>query len=223
MDFRRRALTSGFTMITVAIAAACGGDSNGPASVSAVAITSLVLTVQSGSTITLTATAYGADSAEVTGRKVTWTAIDPGTATVSNAGVVTGVDNGVAQISATIGGVADTALVRVYVGMTGVYDGAVTAGGNDCPLTMDIVEDLFGDVTGTGTLDAPCSVSDYTIAGSHGSPTVADTVVTAWTGTFNLDVSGKIAANTTFTGLILNGGCTGTNCPFTLTRTGLAP
>lgn len=69
--------------------------------------------VQAGRTVTLAAEAVDASGAEVVGRPVSWTSSNPNVASVSNAGVVTGVATGQATITATVDGINGTAVVTV--------------------------------------------------------------------------------------------------------------
>lgn len=69
-------------------------------------------TVASGRTVQLTAVAVDANNT-VLPRAVTWTSDQPGIATVNSAGLVTGIGNGAARISATAGGVSGAATVTV--------------------------------------------------------------------------------------------------------------
>jgi hypothetical protein len=54
---------------------------------------------------------------------------------------------------------------------------------------------------------------------------VTDSVHVSWSGTvFNpLLLDGPYDGTTGFAGFLTGGGCTGTNCPFTLTRTSIIP
>jgi hypothetical protein len=62
----------------------------------------------------LTATVRDEDGELVTDREVSWTSSDPNVASVNAQGLVTGVDDGVATISATIEGVSGSASVTVW-------------------------------------------------------------------------------------------------------------
>ncbi len=107
--------TSGLTMMTqprlallslytLAAALGCGGDSSGPPAVASVEVSGPASDVQVGGTLQLTATARDAKGAALTGRPVSWTSGSPSIATVTSAGVVTGVATGSSAITATIGG-----------------------------------------------------------------------------------------------------------------------
>jgi uncharacterized protein YjdB len=77
-----------------------------------------------GGTLQLTATAEDANGAPITGRSVVWSSSAASVASVSAAGLVTGVGSGAASVTATIGGVGGAASVTVAP----VPVGAVTIG-----------------------------------------------------------------------------------------------
>ncbi len=66
-----------------------------------------------GDVVQLTATALDADGAPLADAVIAWSSSDLSVATVSDSGVVTGVGQGSATITASSGGVAATALVTV--------------------------------------------------------------------------------------------------------------
>lgn len=84
-----------------------------PIPVARVDVTPSTATVQVGATVALTATPRAADGTPLTGRTVTWTSGGPSVATVSAAGVVTGVSAGTAQILASVDGVVGSATITV--------------------------------------------------------------------------------------------------------------
>jgi hypothetical protein len=110
--------------LVVGLAAACsgGGDKspspgtptqpNTPAAVSTVSV-SLVATVAVGATTQLTATPKDAAGNSLTNRVVDWSTSNATIATVSQAGLVTGVTPGSATITATVEGVAGTRNVNI--------------------------------------------------------------------------------------------------------------
>jgi len=116
---------AGVCMMVVAVAlSGCGGDDGdgGTPPVTAVFTTLEVTppapTVVVGFTTTLAAAAKDQNGAAMTGLTTTYASNDNAKATVTNAGVVTGVAAGTARITATgvIGGVTKTANVDVTVG-----------------------------------------------------------------------------------------------------------
>jgi len=100
------------SLLTVAFVA-CSGDSSGPPAVATVNVPALAGNVIVGQTAQLTATAKDAKGNTLTNRKVAWTTSSQAIATVSNAGVVTGVSPGGATITATIEGKTGTATVTI--------------------------------------------------------------------------------------------------------------
>src|SRR5437867_7694 len=92
---------SGTATVTVTVPVATVSVSPAPAS------------VQAGQTVQLTATTRDAGGTVLTGRVITWSTSNANVATVSNAGLVTGVVAGTATITATSEGRAGTSTVTV--------------------------------------------------------------------------------------------------------------
>jgi uncharacterized protein YjdB len=88
-------------------------NSTTQAAVVSVTVAPASASVRVGGTVSLTATLKDASGNVLTGRTVTWTTSATAVATVSTAGVVTGVAVGSATITATSGGVSGTAAVTV--------------------------------------------------------------------------------------------------------------
>ena len=84
-----------------------------PRSAVSVKVTPGQSSIQATKTAALTATAHDRTGAVLAGRTFTWTSSDPTVATVSPAGVVTGVAAGSVTIAATTDGVTGTAAVSV--------------------------------------------------------------------------------------------------------------
>src|SRR5437763_1492493 len=81
--------------------------------VASVDVTPPTATVQAGQTVQLTATPRDANGAALSGRAVTWSSSNTSVATVSSAGLVSGVTPGSATITATSEGKSGTASVTV--------------------------------------------------------------------------------------------------------------
>jgi glucose/arabinose dehydrogenase len=97
---------------------ACGGDGSGgdiqePIAVTSVTVTGPATTLQVGQTVQLTATARDAGNAVVEGRTFEWTTADAAVATVSAAGLVTGLTPGQAEIRASTEGVTGSLVITV--------------------------------------------------------------------------------------------------------------
>src|SRR5450830_839715 len=90
-------------------AAACGGGGTSPSPVVSVTIGPSSPSVVIGGTQQLTASTRDAAGAELTGRTVTWSSNSPSIATVSIAGLVSGLAVGTATITATSETVIGTA------------------------------------------------------------------------------------------------------------------
>jgi len=96
------------------VTSSCGESAAGPATIASVRIEVLGDTViEDGSTRVLRAVALTAAGDTLSGRSFTWTSSDAAVATVSNAGVVTGVWTGRAWIKATSGDRSDSVALRV--------------------------------------------------------------------------------------------------------------
>lgn len=106
----RRAL---LPLIVVSAACSGGKDSTGPAPVAAVTVRAAATTIGIGETTALTATTLDASGAVLTGRTVTFSTGAAGVASVTSAGVVTGVAAGAAVITATSEGKSGTVVITV--------------------------------------------------------------------------------------------------------------
>jgi hypothetical protein len=109
---RNRRSIVGLVLLTLCCACSGGGNVTGPvASIAVDAATTT--TVFIGSTISLVASAHSSSGATISGQTFTWSSSNPLVATVSSAGVVTGVAAGVASISASIGSIVGQNAVAV--------------------------------------------------------------------------------------------------------------
>ena len=84
-----------------------------PAPVASVSISPSSTSVQAGSTVQLSVVTRDANNNVLTGRVISWQSGNTAKATVNSSGVVTGVDTGTVQITATSEGVSGTASVTV--------------------------------------------------------------------------------------------------------------
>lgn len=80
-----------------------------------VEVTPTLPSVEVGATVPLTVTAKDAGGFAVLGRPVVWASLNPGIATVSQSGVVTGVSAGQVGISATVDGILGGSFVTVVL------------------------------------------------------------------------------------------------------------
>ena len=99
---------------------ASGTVSWAPVAVASVQVTPATPTIQVAQTVQLTATARDANNNILTGLPVTWGSDALPIATVSSTGLVAGIAQGTATITATIGGVDGTTLVTVTPAAPGV-------------------------------------------------------------------------------------------------------
>jgi galactose oxidase len=114
-------LVSGVAVGTAKITATSEGKSGTatvtvtatPEPVASVEVTPAAPNVDAGSTVQLTATPKDTAGQPLSGRSVTWSSADPQVATVSSAGLVTGVTSGLVVITATSEGKPGTSSVTV--------------------------------------------------------------------------------------------------------------
>jgi len=109
------AVTAGSATISATAAGASGtaAITVAPAPIATLTITPAAATAVVGGTVTLTAQARDAAGNVLTGRTITWTSLNANTATVSSAGVVSGVAAGTATITASAEGRTAVAVVTI--------------------------------------------------------------------------------------------------------------
>jgi trimeric autotransporter adhesin len=148
------------TIMAAAIfAVACGSDDEpltGTAAVVGITVSQPTGNVFVGATTTLTATAKDAGGAAVSGATVTWSSSSDAIATVSQAGVVTGVAPGTATITATSNGKTGTASVTIVSKI--VTFKATMASSNEVPVNSSTGTGSF-----TATLDTTTNLFTYDI------------------------------------------------------------
>ncbi|HEX7239349.1 MAG TPA: Ig-like domain-containing protein [Longimicrobiaceae bacterium] len=129
--------------------------------VTQVTITPSPVSVNAGSTVQLTARAYDANGAEVTGVTPTWSSNAPSKATVSSTGLVTGQSQGSATVFASVSGVVGSV--------------SVTVNAPPPPLSVSVQGPQFIHTAGSYQWDA-------TVSGGTGPYTYYWTLETAYTG-----------------------------------------
>src|SRR5205085_887096 len=147
-----------------------------PAPVASVVLSPATVSVVAGSTAQLTATPKDSAGTALSGRTVSWASGNGGVATVSGAGVVTGVAAGAATITATSEGKSGTATVTVTASPTTVTNpGTVTdlrvAGVSDTGVTLAFTEVTNGS-GGAASYDVR-SVPGNTLTWGTGAPSVS--------------------------------------------------
>ena len=136
-----------------------------------------------------------------TGGTVTWASSDTSVATVSSNGLVTGVGNGTATITATSGDVSATCTATVsgfksLVSISAVYTQSGTV------YDTDSLDDLKADLVVTGLYDDQSTetITDYTLSGTL---TVGTSTITVSYGgkttTFTVTVTDSSAIQVTYT------------------------
>ncbi len=139
--------------------AACGGDGNGitppiPSTVVEVEVTSPIGTLMAlGRTVQLSAVAKDRNDNPVTNVQFTWESSNTAAATVSSGGLVTGVAEGNATITATTQDVSGTAGIRVVAADLGGISGLLAD-----PFAVALVSNLTADAqTSMQTTLSGCS------------------------------------------------------------------
>ena len=146
----------------------------GEVSVGSVEVSPAVATVVAGQTTQLEAVAKDEDGNALSGQAMSWTSSDTLTATISAAGIVTGIAVGTAYITASAGGEIDTATVTVTGERVGYYVAPDGSSGNG------------------GTSGAPWTLA-YALAGAGGRLAPGDTVWLregTYAGTFRTALAG---------------------------------
>ena len=146
------------TLAFLAALAACGGSDEPkpnpkPTTVATVRVTPQSSTVDVGLTLQLGATTVDALGAVVAGRTVTWASLQPAIATVSAAGLVTGVGAGSATITASADGVTGNATIAVQLPVSARCDATQ-------PITVG--QTVRGSILGTD-----CRLADTTFADKY--------------------------------------------------------
>jgi uncharacterized protein YjdB len=177
----------------VTLALACKGrDATGPSAVVSVTVTPPASTdVEVGGTQQLGATPLDAAGNPLTGQAVTWTSSDSTIATVSAAGLVTGIAPGTVMVTATCDtrGNFVTIVVQPPPASLSVYQsGATLAVGASLALYADPQSDnggsaFAGTVTWTSSNTSVATVTPFSAAASHVSAIAPGTAtITASTG-----------------------------------------
>jgi glucose/arabinose dehydrogenase len=105
-------------LILAAVLSACGGDGDGdvqPNPVTAVTVTAPTTEISAGHTVQLTATAHDANGTALEGKSFEWTSGIGSVASVSPAGLVTGLAKGQSEIRATTEGVTGSIVITVQL------------------------------------------------------------------------------------------------------------
>lgn len=115
----------GLVMATAAAALslACGSDGGagpGPAPVATVTVSPALDTIAPAATLQLTATPKDGSGNALSGRTITWSSSNPLVASISPAGLVSGIDSGSVTITASSEGKDGVATIAVYVRIASV-------------------------------------------------------------------------------------------------------
>ncbi len=125
MTGRPRLLTMVLAAIAASSSQSCSNESTGPGStaVASVAVTPAAMTIGPTDTLQLVAVAKDAAGNTLTGQTITWSSSTPTHATVSARGLVTGVAEGSATITATAEGKTGQSAITVkLINIGGVWD-----------------------------------------------------------------------------------------------------
>lgn len=158
MQIRGLVLTT--IMAASIVVAACGSDTplTGTAAVASVTVTGPTTPIFVGATTSLTVSTKDAAGAAVSGAAVTFTSSSDAIATVSSAGVVTGVTPGTVTITATSNGKTGTATVTIVSKIVN-FTATLTPAGE---LGVTLVGNPTGSGTFAATLDTTTNVFTWT-------------------------------------------------------------
>lgn len=168
LDPRRvgaRMMAMGLMMLATACGGGGGGDTVVPRVVASVDVSPPNLALQPGQGAPLTATAREANGTAIVGLPVVWSSTNPAVATVSAVGLVTGVADGIASITATIGAISGSAAVVVRTPVASV---TVTP-----PLTTVNLGDASVQLVATPRDGAGNALTNRTIVWTSAAPAVA--------------------------------------------------
>ncbi len=165
-----------------ALVARCASDVAGPPAIASVQVIPSTIQLQVAEATALSATARDADGNAITGSSISWRSGNTGIATVSDAGMVTGVAPGSTAITATAGGVEGTASVAVVAGPATqlsflVLPSAAPAGVPITPPVQVAARDARGHVatsfTGVVTIALAANPGGATLTGTTAVTAVA--------------------------------------------------
>jgi hypothetical protein len=145
-----------------------------PEPIASIAVAPTSDTLLVGENVQLTATMRDASNNVVTGRQPTWTSSSQTVASVSSSGLVTGVADGIATITASADNRSATATIRVFGPCSTAIAPTITVGQTingslattDCKLTDDTYADGYGIVVTTATnvqIDMTASFDTYLV------------------------------------------------------------
>lgn len=183
-------------MVVAAMVGGCGGDDGPTPPGTTPVFTSVTLepaapTVVVGFTTSLTATAKDQNGATMSGMTATYTSGDQSKATVTNAGVVTGVAAGTSRITVTgtIGSVTKTAFVDVAVGAA-PSNASVAATASSTFTPRDVVVARNGSVSWSFAIE-----HNVTFGGGNAPANIGNTATGSVSRTF--PTAGTYAYNCT--------------------------
>ena len=165
--------TEGFTVGravgTTTITATCEGKLvtvpvtvlTSPPAIASISVTPTPVSISTGMTIQLTATARDATGTVLPGRVFTWSSGNSSVAGVGAGGLVSGLSAGTATISASSGGVSGSGAVTVTTASGG------TGGGSVCSSNIEVATPALG--TNTGWIRSKFSGIDFMITAFTGN------------------------------------------------------
>ena len=162
------------------------------ATVQSVAVSPATAQLQVGATASLAAVVRDQRDSVMTGKTISWTSSSAAVATVSAAGLITGVAAGSATITATVDGKAGTAAVTVSAatgGPTGEFQTTVP------PIALNVIVARPTDNAATLSVYS-ATERDVTVTVNPGARTVTQHVLAATTA--NVDLTG-MTANSAYT------------------------
>ena len=176
-----RKVSFSFLLLTAVLLQACGGGSSSTSTVASITVSPTSGSVSVNGSQTFAATALDSNGQTVTGQTFTWASSNTAIATITSAGVATGVAAGSSQITASDAGVTSTAATltvspaiasvtlsplsaTIKVGQTQQFTASATdASGNTVTQAQFTWHNTFGgvasiDANGLATALAPGTV-----------------------------------------------------------------
>ncbi len=183
-----------FVFLMAGLVAACGGDENMVRNLSSITVTAPTTSVPDGAKLQMTATAvYSDGSSENVTTAVTWASTAPAKASITPGGLVTGIEQGETDITATLEGVQGQRRITVVA--------PVVTGVEVTPANVNVAKGLTQAMTATAKFSDDSTRDVTTDAGtlwSSAAPAIASVsstgVVTAVANT------GTVAIRASFSG-----------------------
>ena len=194
---------------------ACGG----PIEPLLFVVTPPTVNIAIGETEQLTTTIVDVMGETVTGREIAWTSSDPGVATVSPTGLVTGISGGNTNILLAAEGVKGNVPVTVIPTTSGRWSGSAQGTLLGLfTLNLKLSESEAGEIIGNGNIVNAVNVA-IVVTGTRAHPNVSMNLDLSSGGFAPINYSGQLVDDNTITGTLNGSGFT--NFAMTIRRQGV--